>query len=45
LSLHSTGIIAVIVVIGLIGLRLLLKTAKPGLLFAAPALAYLLDQR
>jgi hypothetical protein len=45
LSLHSTGIVAVISVIGLVGMRLLLKTAKLGLLLAAPALMYLLHQR
>jgi hypothetical protein len=44
LSLHSTGA-AVIAVIGVIGVRLVLKTAKLGLLLAAPALVYLLHQR
>jgi len=45
LSLHSTGIVAVIAVISVIGMRLVLKTAKLGLLLAAPALMYLLHQR
>jgi hypothetical protein len=44
LSLHSTGIVALIAVLALVGMRLLLKTAKLGLLLAAPALMYLLHQ-
>jgi hypothetical protein len=44
LSLHSTGAVAVIAVLGVIGMRLVLKTAKLGLLLAAPALMYLLHQ-
>jgi len=42
LSGHSSGVIVVIAVLGVVGLRLLLKTAKLGLLLAAPALVYLL---
>jgi hypothetical protein len=45
LSLHSTGVVAVVAVLGIVGMRLLLKTAKLGLLLAAPALLYLLHQR
>jgi len=42
LSLHSTSAVAVIALLGIAGLRLLFKTAKLGLLLAAPALVYLL---
>ena len=42
LSIHSTGVVAVVAVIALVGIRLILKTAKLGLLLAAPALVYLL---
>ena len=44
LSLHSTGVVAMIAVLAVVGMRLLLKTAKLGLLLAAPALMYLLHQ-
>jgi hypothetical protein len=42
LSFHSTSVITVIAFLGVVGLRLLFKTAKLGLLLAAPALVYLL---
>ena len=42
LSLHSTSAVAVIAVLGIVGLRLVFKTAKLGLLLVAPALLYLL---
>ena len=42
LGIHSTGVVAVVAVIALVGIRLILKTAKLGLLLAAPALVYLL---
>jgi hypothetical protein len=44
LSLHSPSVVAVIAVLAVVGMRLLLKTAKLGLLLAAPALVYLLHQ-
>ena len=45
LNLHSTGVVAVVAVLGLVGIGLVLKTAKLGLLLAAPALLYLLHRQ
>ena len=42
LSQHPTAVIAAIAVLGIVGLRILFKTAKLGLLLAAAAAAYLL---
>ena len=41
LSGHSTGVVTVLAVLGVVGLRLVLKTAKLGLLLAAAVLVYL----
>ena len=45
LSVHATSVVAVVAVLGIVGLRLLLKTAKIGLLMVAPILMYLLHLR
>ena len=39
---HSSGVIVVIAVLGVVGPRLLIKAAKLGLLLAVPAVMYLL---
>ena len=44
MSAHSTGLVAVVAVLIVVGLRLLLKTAKLGLLLAA-VLVYVLYLR
>jgi hypothetical protein len=42
LSLHSAGVVAMVAMLGVIGIRLVLKTAKLGVLLAVPAIMYLL---